>query len=94
MVDLVKQDFFTTIKVSLNRNHKLFTIYLGSSKNFNILPKSLPALTGHKVNIMGGLFKAPVQVQSHCISIVSTFENTIAVASTKMHGNISKADGN
>lgn len=92
MVDLVKQDFFMTMKISSNRNQKLFTNYLGNSKNF--LAKSLPALTGHKVNMMGGLFKAPVQAQSHYISIVSAFENIIAVASTKMHGNISKADGN
>lgn len=75
-------------------NRKLFTIYLESSKHFNILPMSLPVLTGSKINTMGGLFKAPVQVQSHYIFIVSTFENTIAVASTKAHGNISKADGN
>lgn len=75
-------------------NCKLLSIYLESSKHFNILPKSLPDLTGSKINMMGGLFKAPVQVQSHYISIVSTFENTIAVASTKVHGNISKADGN
>lgn len=75
-------------------NHKLLIIYLESKKYFNILPKSLPVLTGSKINMMGGLFKAPVQVQSHYIFIVSTFENTIAVASTKVHGNISKADGN
>lgn len=94
MVDLDKQDFFRTIKISLNRNHKFITIYLGSSKNFNILQKSLPALTGSKVNMMGGLFKAPVQAQTHYIFIGSTFANIIAVASTKMHGNISKANGN
>lgn len=63
-------------------------------ENCNTLPKSLPALTGSKVNMMGGLFKAPVQAPSRYVFIVSTFENTIAVASTEMHGNISKADGN
>lgn len=43
---------------------------------------------------MGGLFQAPVQVQSCYILIVSTCESHITVVSTIAYGNISQAHGN
>lgn len=72
--------------MSFNVNRKLFTICLESSKYINILPKSLPVLTGSKINMMGGLFKAPVQAQSRYVFVVSTFENTRLLHQQKCSG--------
>lgn len=43
-------------------NYILFIIYMESSKLFRILPKSLHDLTGNEINMMGGLFKAPIRI--------------------------------
>lgn len=64
------------------------------SRSFKALPVKLFVLPGSQINTMGGLFQAPVQVQSCYILIVSTCESHITVVSTIAHGNISQTHGN
>lgn len=64
------------------------------SRRFKALQKKLFDPFGSKINTMGGLFQAPVQVQSHYIFIVSTFKSPITVVSTMAYGDISQTHGN
>lgn len=51
-------------------------------------------LFNSKINMLGGLVQAPAQVQLHYIFIVPIFKNPFLVASTAVHGIISRMHGN
>lgn len=64
------------------------------SRKFKALQVNLFELFNSKINMLGGLVQAPAQVQLHYIFIVTIFKNPFLVASTAVHGIISRTHGN
>lgn len=78
-----QHEYFNITQHAFKTKCELFTIKKVQSLQLNLFD-----LLGSKINMMGGLVQAPVQVQSHYIFIVSTFKSPIPTASTTAHGNI------
>lgn len=74
--------------------HLKWNVNYSLPRKFKALQVKLFDLFGSKINTMGGLFQAPVQIQSHYIFIVSTFKSPFSVASTTAYGNTSQTHGN